>query len=94
MRKTITMLSLMLALLFTTTMSFGQYSSSAIQKGSEQSLNVRTDSVPNQLQEIIVSAILENFDLTPKGIIDAAKTVIKVLEFQFNSYFIIIANTI
>ena len=50
------MLSLMLALLFTTTMSFGQYSSSAIQKGSEQSLKVQTDTVPNQLQEIIVTA--------------------------------------
>ncbi len=56
MRKTITMLSLMLALLFTTTMSFGQYSSSAIQKGSEQSLKVQSDSVPNQLQEIVVTA--------------------------------------
>jgi len=56
MRKTITMLSLMLAFLFTTTMSFGQYSSSAIQKGTEQTLKVQTDTVPNQLQEIIVTA--------------------------------------
>jgi len=53
MRKTSQTLSLMLVLLLTTTMSFGQYSSSAIQKGSEQSLKVQTDSVPNQLQEIL-----------------------------------------
>ena len=56
MRKTITMLSLMLAFLFITTLSYGQYSSSAIQKGSEQALKVQTDSVPNQLQEIVVTA--------------------------------------
>jgi hypothetical protein len=56
MEKTITVLSLMLASLFTTTMSFGQYSSSAIQKGSEQTLKVQSDTVQNQLQEIIVSA--------------------------------------
>lgn len=56
MRKTSQTLSLMLVLLLTTTMSFGQYSSSAIQKGSEQSLKVQTDSVPNQLQEIVVTA--------------------------------------
>jgi len=53
MRKTITMLSLMLALLFTTTLSYGQYSSSAIQKGSEQSSKVQTDTVPNQLLEFM-----------------------------------------
>ena len=46
----------MLALLFTTTLSYGQYSSSAIQKGSEQTSKVQTDSVPNQLQEIVVTA--------------------------------------
>lgn len=56
MRKTITMLSLMLASLFTTSMSFGQYSSSAIQKGSEQALKVQPDTVHNQLQEIVVTA--------------------------------------
>lgn len=56
MRKTITLLSLMLATLFTTTLSYGQYSSTAIQKGSEQSLNVQSDTVHNQLQEIVVSA--------------------------------------
>ena len=56
MRKTITILSLMLVSLFTTTLSYGQYSSSAIQKGSEQASTAQSDTLHNQLQEIVVGA--------------------------------------
>ena len=55
MRKTITMLSLMLALLFTTTLSYGQYSSSTIQKGLGQPKNVQKDTITTkELQEVVV----------------------------------------
>ena len=52
MRKTIQTLSLMLALLFTTTLSFGQYSSSAIKQGVTETLK---DTVSN-LEEVVVTA--------------------------------------
>jgi len=50
------MLSLMLALLFVATLSFGQYSNSAIKQGSEQALKKSQDTTKNELQEIIVTA--------------------------------------
>ena len=55
MKKTFVMLSLMLASMFVTTMSFGQYSSTAIKNGVDQT-TTQTDTVPNQLQEIVVTA--------------------------------------
>ena len=54
MRKTISMLSLMLALLFTTTMSFGQQGSGTIQKGSEQPKKVQKDTTAVELKEVVV----------------------------------------
>jgi len=45
----------MLAALFVTTLSFGQYSNSAIKQGSEQILKTQ-DTTKNQLQEIVVTA--------------------------------------
>ncbi len=45
----------MLATLFVTTLSFGQYSNSAIKQGSEQILKTQ-DTTKNQLQEIVVTA--------------------------------------
>jgi hypothetical protein len=53
--KTVKMLSLMLAALLVTTLSFGQYSNSAIKQGSEQTLKSQ-DTTKNELQEIIVTA--------------------------------------
>jgi hypothetical protein len=55
MKKTMKMLSLMLAALFVTTLSFGQYSNSAIKQGSEQTLKSQ-DTTKNELQEIVVTA--------------------------------------
>jgi hypothetical protein len=55
MKKTMKMLSLMLAALFVTTLSFGQYSNSAIKQGSEQALKSQ-DTTKNELQEIVVTA--------------------------------------
>lgn len=46
----------MLAALFVTTLSFGQYSNSAIKQGSEQTLKKSQDTTKNELQEIIVTA--------------------------------------
>ena len=45
----------MLAALFVTTLSFGQYSNSAIKQGSEQTLKSQ-DTTKNELQEIVVTA--------------------------------------
>ena len=56
MNKTMKVLSLMLALLFVTTLSFGQYSNSAIQEGSEHSSKVRKDTSKSELQEVVVTA--------------------------------------
>jgi len=51
------MLSLMLALLFVVTLSFGQYSNSAIKQGSEQALKKsQRDTTLSYLQEIVVTA--------------------------------------
>ena len=50
------MLSLMLTFLLVTTLSFGQYSNSAIKEGSEQTKKVQQDTIKNELQEIIVTA--------------------------------------
>ena len=55
MKKTVKMLSLMLSALLVTTLSFGQYSNSAIKQGSEQTLKSQ-DTTKNELQEIIVTA--------------------------------------
>jgi len=55
MKKTIQILSPMLVLLFVTTLSFGQYSNSAIKQGSEQAFKSQ-DTTKNELQEIIVTA--------------------------------------
>lgn len=49
-------LSLMLVLLFVATLSFGQYSNSAIKQGSEETLKIQKDTSHNELQEIIVTA--------------------------------------
>lgn len=57
MKKTMKMLSLMLALLFVTTLSFSQYSNSAIKQGSEQARKKsQVDTTLNYLQEIVVKA--------------------------------------
>ena len=50
MRKTITMLSLMLASLFVTSLSYGQYSSTAIRYG------VKATDTTSSLQEVVVTA--------------------------------------
>jgi hypothetical protein len=44
----------MLASLFTTTLSYGQYSSSTVQKGSEQPKKVQRDTTAKELKEVVV----------------------------------------
>jgi len=48
-------LPIILAALLVTTLSFGQYSNSAIKQGSEESFKFQ-DTTKNELQEIIVTA--------------------------------------